>query len=102
MSLERDDIGAAGTDPRLVAMKQVPPPAGEARDDFAIFSGLAERTCAEPAITAGRRPLEWLRHPYAPTRVALPHPRRDAPASDDVWDDVDLELAPSTDHSSGG
>src|SRR3546814_14133715 len=43
MSLERDDIGAAGTDPRLVAMKQVAPPAGEARDDFAIFSGLAAR-----------------------------------------------------------
>src|SRR3546814_4652220 len=31
LSLERDDIGAAGTDPRLVAMTQVAQPAGEAR-----------------------------------------------------------------------
>ena len=40
MTLERDDIGAAGTDPRLVAMRRAVEPVGEARDYFDIFAGL--------------------------------------------------------------
>src|SRR3546814_18795387 len=92
MSLERDDIGAAGTDPRLVAMKQVAPPAGEARDDFAIFSGLAERLGAGPAFTEGRSPLEWLAHLYETTRVALAERGVNAPSFEEFWERGELEL----------
>src|SRR3546814_18592695 len=101
MSLERDDIGAAGTDPRLVAMKQVAPPAGEARDDFAIFSGLAERPGPGPAFPAGRRPLDWLAHPYEPTRVALALPGLYAPTLQGFWERGELELPSAPDLSSG-
>ena len=43
MTLEREDIGASSNDPLLVPMQPVAPPYGEARDDYAIFSDLAER-----------------------------------------------------------
>ena len=43
MTLERDDIGAAATDPRLVAMRRAVDPVGEARDDFDIFAALSRR-----------------------------------------------------------
>ena len=43
ITLEREDIGAAAGDPLLVAMHRAVPPYGEARDDYAIFAGLAER-----------------------------------------------------------
>ncbi len=71
MSLERDDIGAAATDPRLIAMRRVAEPVGEARDDFEIFRGLAQRMGCEKAFTEGRSADEWLAHLYEPTREAL-------------------------------
>ena len=43
MTLEREDIGGNPNDPLLVAMHAVTKPHGEARDDYAIFAGLAER-----------------------------------------------------------
>ena len=43
MTLEREDIGGTPTDPLLVAMHRVVPPAGQARDDYDIFAALAER-----------------------------------------------------------
>ena len=54
MTLERDDIGASGDDPLLVAMHPVAAPFGEARDDYAIFAGLAERLGVGEAFTEGR------------------------------------------------
>ena len=54
MTLERDDIGAAGTDPRLIAMRRAVDPVGEARDDFDIFAALARRMGVEQAFTEGR------------------------------------------------
>src|ERR1700746_2604714 len=49
ITLEREDIGAAAGDPLLVAMHRAVTPYGEARDDYDIFIGLAERLgfCAE-------------------------------------------------------
>ena len=42
-TLEREDIGASGSDPLLVAMKPVAGPQGGARDDYAVLSALADR-----------------------------------------------------------
>ena len=47
------------------------PPYGEARDDHAIFAGLAERLGFADAFTEGRSPRQWLEHIYEPTRRAL-------------------------------
>ena len=47
MTLEREDIGGSSNDPLLVAMHKLAEPYGEAKDDYAIFAGLAERLGTE-------------------------------------------------------
>lgn len=44
--LERNDIGAARSDPYLIAMKQALPRYADARDDYEIFSMLAVRSAS--------------------------------------------------------
>ncbi|WP_424627810.1 molybdopterin guanine dinucleotide-containing S/N-oxide reductase [Bradyrhizobium sp. SYSU BS000235] len=100
MTLERDDIGAAATDPRLIAMRQVAPPIGEARDDFAIFSELAARLGAERPFTEGRTAREWLAHLYEPTRQALAARGWEAPDFEEFWKRGELAL-PSEDDDGG-
>ena len=44
-------------------MPQLIPPVGEARDDYAILSGLADRLGAGPAFTEGRSAADWIAVP---------------------------------------
>jgi len=67
-SLERDDIGYGSREPFLVAMKKAREPVGEARDDYWIFAGIAERMGAGKAYTEGRDTMQWLRHLYGEAR----------------------------------
>ncbi|KZD08549.1 molybdopterin guanine dinucleotide-containing S/N-oxide reductase [Oceanibaculum pacificum] len=92
MTLERDDIGAAATDPLLIAMRKAAPPIGEARDDYAIFSDLAARLGVAEAYTEGRSAEEWLRHLYAPTRQALADRGLEAPDFDEFWQRGEIPL----------
>ncbi len=92
MTLERDDIGAAGTDPRLVAMRKLAPPIGEARDDFDILSGLARRLGCEQDFTEGRDSRQWLIHLYETTRRALAEMGWDAPDFEEFWRRGELML----------
>jgi len=85
MTLERDDIGAAATDQRLVAMRRAMDPVGEARDDFDIFAALSKRLGVEQAFTEGRDSRQWLIHLYEPTRRALAEPGCDAPDFEEFW-----------------
>lgn len=85
MTLEREDIGSAGTDPLMVAMHQVAPPFAEARDDYAIFSDLARRLGREKAFTEGRTAREWLAHLYEHTRRSLAHRGLSAPDFEAFW-----------------
>ena len=71
ITLEREDIGAAAGDPLLVAMHRAVAPYAEARDDYAIFAGLAERLGIAAEFTEGRSARQWLEHIYEPTRRAL-------------------------------
>lgn len=64
-SLERDDIGSASRDRFVIAMRKAADAPGEARDDYAIFTGLARRLGVEHAYTEGRGVDTWLRHLYA-------------------------------------
>ena len=92
VTLERDDIGGTATDPLLIAMHQVAPPFGEARDDFTIFSGLAARLGVEHAFTEGRTSREWLAHLYDGTRQALAAYGSDAPDFEEFWRRGELTL----------
>jgi biotin/methionine sulfoxide reductase len=97
MTLERDDIGAAATDQRLVAMHRAMEPVGEARDDFDIFAALSRRLGVEQAFTEGRDSRQWLAHLYEPTRRALAEAGWDAPDFEEFWQRGDLALPPAAD-----
>jgi biotin/methionine sulfoxide reductase len=92
VTLERADIGASGNDPLMVAMHPVSAPFGQSRDDYAIFSGLAERLGVGEAFTEGRSPDAWLRHLYEPTRAALARLGYNPPDFDGFWAEGELML----------
>ena len=58
-------------DPLLVAMHRAVPAYAEARDDYNIFSALAEHLGLAERFTEGRSARQWLRYLYEPTRRAL-------------------------------
>jgi biotin/methionine sulfoxide reductase len=97
MTLERDDIGAAATDQRLIAMRRAMGPVGEARDDFDIFAALSRRLGVEQAFTEGRDSRQWLAHLYEPTRRALAEAGWDAPDFDEFWQRGELALPSAAD-----
>ena len=67
-ALERDDIAGSPHDGYLFASRRVVEPYREARDDFAIFCGIARELGVEAEYTEGRDVDEWLRHLYDVTR----------------------------------
>ncbi|MBZ8135436.1 molybdopterin-dependent oxidoreductase [Afifella sp. IM 167] len=84
-ALERNDITAASRDRFVAASHRVAEPAGEARDDFAIFTGLAERLGAGEAFTDGRDEEGWLRHLYGLARQRGSAAGLDLPDFDSFW-----------------
>ncbi|WP_370674643.1 molybdopterin-dependent oxidoreductase [Pleomorphomonas sp. PLEO] len=72
--LEREDIMLNRRDGSLVFMDKVLEPLGEARDDHAIFRGLAERFGVVDTFTEGRDQDGWLRHLWEQSsKVAVQH-----------------------------
>ncbi len=59
MPLEREDVVVTSTN-MLLYSQQAVEPLSDARDDYAIFCGLAERMGIGRAYTQGRTPAEWL------------------------------------------
>ena len=92
ITLEREDIGATAGDPLMVAMHRAVSPYREARDDHAIFTGLAERLGVADAFTEGRSPRQWLEQLYEPTRRALAERGVNAPDFAQFWEDGELVL----------
>ena len=92
LTLEREDIGSSVTDPLMVAMHRIAEPYAEARDDYAIFTGLAARLGREQAFTEGRDATAWLRWMYEKTREALAANGRAAPDFEAFWQQGELEL----------
>ena len=97
MTLEREDIGSAPTDPLMLAMHQVVEPYGQAKDDYEIFCGLAQRLGVLEAFSEGRTAREWLRHMYGKTRDALASIGRAAPDFDAFWEHGELQLPQAQD-----
>ncbi len=92
MTLERNDLGASANDPRLIAMKQAVRPFAQARDDFAIFSDLAERLGRRRDFTEDRTAAQWLEHLYEPTRQGLARLGLEAPGFAELWARGEIEL----------
>jgi biotin/methionine sulfoxide reductase len=64
VTLERNDLGGNRNDPIVVAMYQAVEPYAEARDDFAIFSGVADRLGFGEQYHRNKSPLAWIRDLY--------------------------------------
>ncbi|MHA7061429.1 molybdopterin-dependent oxidoreductase [Azospirillum argentinense] len=93
--LERDDIGGSAGDRFLIAMKRAVPPVGEARDDYAIFSALAERLGVGDAYTDRRSVEDWLRHLYEESRGRAERAGVELPPFDRFWEDGLFEIPPA-------
>lgn len=59
--LERSDIALTPKDPYQVVMDRAVAPVGQARDDHAIFQGIAAAMGVESAFTEDRSPEDWQR-----------------------------------------
>jgi biotin/methionine sulfoxide reductase len=92
VTLEREDIGGSAGDPLLVAMHRAVASYREARDDYAIFSELAQRLGIAERFTEGRSVRDWLHSLYEPTRRSLLEQGADAPDFDEVWKRGELTL----------
>ncbi|PDQ22816.1 Asp-tRNA(Asn)/Glu-tRNA(Gln) amidotransferase GatCAB subunit C [Mesorhizobium sanjuanii] len=90
--LERDDIGASSLDRFMVAMRKAIEPLGEARSDFAIFGGLAERLGLGAAFHEGRGEGEWLRLMYQGARERAAQADMQWPDFDAFWDQGFVEI----------
>ncbi len=66
--LERQDIAMTPKDPYVVAMDRAIDPVGEARDDHAIFCGIAGQMGVAEAFTDGRTAEEWLQWLWSTSR----------------------------------
>lgn len=81
-TLEREDIGGSGMDDFVFWMDKVIDPVGEARNDYDIFSELANRLDAGERFTEGRSSAEWLEYLYNRFRES----HRDYPTLEELKD----------------
>jgi len=92
--LERDDIGSTSRDRFMIAMKRAIEPVGEARDDYEIFSALAERLGAKEQFTESRSAAAWLRHLYDEARVRARKFDLSLPGFEAFWAEGYVEMPP--------
>jgi biotin/methionine sulfoxide reductase len=93
--LERNDIGASSLDRFMVAMKRAVAAPGEARDDFDIFSRIAERMDCRSAFDEGLAEMGHLRQMYERARERAATGRMDWPDFDRFWEEGLVEIAPA-------
>lgn len=93
-AMERNDIGYATQEGYFVAMRKVSEPFEGARNDYTIFSGLAERLSLGERFGEGRDEMEWLRHMWEGCREKWATRDVPLPDFDTFWEEglVDLEF----------
>ena len=84
-TLERNDISGGRRADMVFAMKQVVAPFADARSDFEIMRGIAQRLGVEQAYAEGRDEMGWLRHLYQETRRGMLAKGGDMPDFDAFW-----------------
>jgi biotin/methionine sulfoxide reductase len=91
-SLEREDVGSGRRDTHLIAMHRAVPPVGQARDDYEVLAGLAQRLDCCDAFTEGRTARQWLEHLYGDWREAMLGGGHQVPEFEDFWAAGELRL----------
>ena len=92
--LERDDIGSTSRDRFMIAMKRALDPVGESRDDYEIFTGLAERLGVKEKFTEGRSSAAWLRHLYDTAAERARKFDLQLPSFEAFWSEGYIEMPP--------
>lgn len=92
--LERNDIGGGRRDSHLIAMHRALAPYGQARDDFEILRGLADRLGVAQVFDEGRSEWQWLEHLYEQWRTKLGTVGAGLPPFDEFWVKGDVALPP--------
>jgi biotin/methionine sulfoxide reductase len=87
LQIERNDITCSAKDPFIAASHRLMEPAGEARDDYWIFSSLAQKFDVHDRFTEGRDEEAWLRHFYALAKDECTGHGVPLPGFDDFWRD---------------
>ncbi|WP_334192431.1 molybdopterin-dependent oxidoreductase [Pararhodobacter sp.] len=87
---ERDDIAASGREPLFLPSHKIAEPPGEARDDYAILTGIARHLGLEADFTEGRSAEAWLRHLYAGLPALTG--QGDLPDFEDFWQGTGLRI----------
>jgi biotin/methionine sulfoxide reductase len=85
-TLERNDILAADMQSHYLAMYQALPPFAQARNDYDIFSDLADRFDCGDAYTEGRDEMQWLRQMYTAARAKAIERGYAPPEFDEFWE----------------
>ena len=91
-ALEREDICASSHDPYAHRMQQALAPQGDARSDYAIFSGLARQLGIEDAFTEGRSPRQWLQHMWQRSAERASDQGFELPPFDVFWQSGEYRL----------
>jgi biotin/methionine sulfoxide reductase len=85
-TLERNDIGASGSDRFWFVMQKAIEPVGQARSDYDIYSGLADRLGFREIFTEGRDEMDWLRHIYTQASSQAAERGLAVPDFDEFWE----------------
>jgi biotin/methionine sulfoxide reductase len=96
-TMERNDIGISVADGHYFAMQQAIAPVGEARNEYDIYTGLAQRLGCREQFTAGRTEMEWLRHLYDMARQQAAKEHFDMPEFAAFWEAGYVEFPPPDD-----
>jgi biotin/methionine sulfoxide reductase len=91
--LERDDIVASSNDFWITPSHQVLNPFGQSRNDYDVYTGLAERLGFGDRFTEGRNSRDWLRHIYQVTVHNAADKGIELPDFDTFWEDGPICLA---------
>ncbi|MFT4038744.1 MAG: molybdopterin-dependent oxidoreductase [Thermomicrobiales bacterium] len=92
ISLERNDIGAAGNDPWLIAMRQAVEPFAQSRHDFDVLGDIAGELDRGEIFTENRTAAEWVPYLYNHWRDGLPDGHARFPEFDEFWETGYLRL----------
>jgi biotin/methionine sulfoxide reductase len=98
MSIERDDYGAGRNDPYFFPMPALTEPAGEARDDYAIFAELEARLDIDSRFSEGLTPRQWLEHLYAGWAERMEARGHPVPEFGEFWESDHLEIPVPNEH----
>jgi biotin/methionine sulfoxide reductase len=96
-TMERNDIGVSFSDGYYFAMQQAIEPVGEARNEYDIYTALAERFGCKDQFTAGRMEMDWLRQLYDLARQQAAKEHLDMPEFAAFWEAGYVEFPPPDD-----